>query len=111
MGAHPRSAPVHDRYPVLSSKARDTFRHVTEPAGHALARAGITANSLTAVGLAGAEAAGEADRGEAVGGDAGLGQGVASRLGHMAEGVAGLGREHWWLPVVDGGAPGVSAHG
>jgi hypothetical protein len=34
---------------VLSSKARDTFRHVTEPAGHALAKAGITANGLTAV--------------------------------------------------------------
>jgi CDP-diacylglycerol--glycerol-3-phosphate 3-phosphatidyltransferase len=43
---------------VLSSKARDTFRHVTEPAGHALARAGITANSLTAVGLAGSLGAG-----------------------------------------------------
>src|SRR5919112_924493 len=58
MGARPRSAPVHDRYPVLSSKARDTFRHVTEPAGHALARAGITANGLTAVGLAGSLGAG-----------------------------------------------------
>jgi CDP-diacylglycerol--glycerol-3-phosphate 3-phosphatidyltransferase len=43
---------------VLSSKARDTFRHVTEPAGQALARAGITANSLTAVGLAGSLGAG-----------------------------------------------------
>jgi hypothetical protein len=43
---------------VLSSKARDTFRHVTEPAGHALAKAGITANSLTAVGLAGSLGAG-----------------------------------------------------
>ena len=43
---------------MLSSKARDTFRHVTEPAGHALARAGITANSLTAVGLAGSLGAG-----------------------------------------------------
>jgi CDP-diacylglycerol---glycerol-3-phosphate 3-phosphatidyltransferase len=43
---------------VLSSKARDTFRHVTEPAGHALARAGITANGLTAIGLAGSLAAG-----------------------------------------------------
>jgi CDP-diacylglycerol--glycerol-3-phosphate 3-phosphatidyltransferase len=36
---------------VLSSKARDTFRHVTEPAGHALAKAGITANSLGAGAL------------------------------------------------------------
>jgi CDP-diacylglycerol--glycerol-3-phosphate 3-phosphatidyltransferase len=43
---------------VLSSKARDTFRHVTEPAGHALAKAGITANSLTAIGLAGSLGAG-----------------------------------------------------
>jgi CDP-diacylglycerol---glycerol-3-phosphate 3-phosphatidyltransferase len=43
---------------VLSSKARDTFRHVTEPAGHALAKAGITANGLTAVGLAGSLGAG-----------------------------------------------------
>jgi len=43
---------------VLSSKARDTFRHVTEPAGYALARAGVTANSLTAVGLAGSLGAG-----------------------------------------------------
>jgi CDP-diacylglycerol---glycerol-3-phosphate 3-phosphatidyltransferase len=43
---------------VLSSKARDTLRHVTEPAGNALARAGITANSLTAVGLAGSLGAG-----------------------------------------------------
>ena len=43
---------------MLSSKARDTFRHVTEPAGHALAKAGITANGLTAVGLAGSLAAG-----------------------------------------------------
>ena len=43
---------------MLSSKARDTFRHVTEPAGQALARAGITANSLTAVGLAGSLGAG-----------------------------------------------------
>jgi CDP-diacylglycerol--glycerol-3-phosphate 3-phosphatidyltransferase len=43
---------------VLSSKARDTFRHVTEPAGHALAKAGITANGLTAIGLAGSLGAG-----------------------------------------------------
>jgi CDP-diacylglycerol---glycerol-3-phosphate 3-phosphatidyltransferase len=43
---------------VLSSKARDTFRHVTDPAGQALARAGVTANSLTAVGLAGSIGAG-----------------------------------------------------
>jgi CDP-diacylglycerol--glycerol-3-phosphate 3-phosphatidyltransferase len=43
---------------VLSSKARDTFRHVTEPAGHALAKAGITANSLTGIGLAGSLGAG-----------------------------------------------------
>jgi CDP-diacylglycerol--glycerol-3-phosphate 3-phosphatidyltransferase len=43
---------------VLSSKARDTFRHVTEPAGQALAKAGITANSLTAIGLAGSLGAG-----------------------------------------------------
>jgi CDP-diacylglycerol---glycerol-3-phosphate 3-phosphatidyltransferase len=43
---------------VLSSKARDTFRHVTEPAGHALARVGITANGLTAIGLAGSLGAG-----------------------------------------------------
>ena len=43
---------------MLSSKARDTFRHVTEPAGHALARVGITANGLTAIGLAGSLGAG-----------------------------------------------------
>ena len=43
---------------MLSSKARDTFRHVTEPAGHALAKAGITANSLTGIGLAGSLGAG-----------------------------------------------------
>jgi CDP-diacylglycerol---glycerol-3-phosphate 3-phosphatidyltransferase len=43
---------------VLSSKARRTFRHVTEPAGQALAKAGVTANSLTAVGLAGSLGAG-----------------------------------------------------
>ena len=43
---------------MLSSKARDTFRHVTEPAGHALAKAGITANGLTAIGLAGSPGAG-----------------------------------------------------
>jgi CDP-diacylglycerol--glycerol-3-phosphate 3-phosphatidyltransferase len=43
---------------VLSSKARDTFRHVTEPAGYALAKAGITANSLTGIGLAGSLGAG-----------------------------------------------------
>jgi len=43
---------------VLSSKARGTFRHVTEPAGQALAKAGITANSLTVIGLAGSLGAG-----------------------------------------------------
>ena len=43
---------------MLSSKARDTFRHVTEPAGQALAKVGVTANSLTAVGLAGSLGAG-----------------------------------------------------
>ena len=58
MGALPRTAPVTTGRSVLSSKARDTFRHVTEPAGHALAKAGITANGLTAVGLAGRVAAG-----------------------------------------------------
>ena len=52
-GRSPRTAPVTTGRSVLSSKARDTFRHVTEPAGHALAKAGITANGLTAVGLAG----------------------------------------------------------
>jgi CDP-diacylglycerol--glycerol-3-phosphate 3-phosphatidyltransferase len=44
---------------VLSSnKARNSFRHVTEPAGQALARAGFTANSLTVIGLAGSVGAG-----------------------------------------------------
>jgi phosphatidylinositol phosphate synthase len=44
---------------VLSSnKARNSFRHVTEPAGHALAKAGFTANSLTVIGLAGSVSAG-----------------------------------------------------
>jgi CDP-diacylglycerol---glycerol-3-phosphate 3-phosphatidyltransferase len=44
---------------VLSSnKARNSFRHVTEPAGHALAKAGFTANSLTVIGLAGSVGAG-----------------------------------------------------
>jgi len=43
---------------VLSSKARGTLRHVTEPAGQALAKAGITANSLTVIGLAGSLGAG-----------------------------------------------------
>jgi CDP-diacylglycerol---glycerol-3-phosphate 3-phosphatidyltransferase len=44
---------------VLSSnKARSHFRHVTEPAGHALAKAGFTANSLTAIGLLGSMSAG-----------------------------------------------------
>ncbi len=43
---------------MLSSKARDTFRHVTEPAGQALAKAGISANGLTALGLGGSLAAG-----------------------------------------------------
>jgi CDP-diacylglycerol--glycerol-3-phosphate 3-phosphatidyltransferase len=44
---------------VLSSnKARNSFRHVTEPAGHALAKAGFTANSLTVIGLAGSASAG-----------------------------------------------------
>src|SRR5215211_5077505 len=59
MGALPRSRPRPEQVVlVLSSKARDTFRHVTEPAGHALAKAGITANSLTAIGLAGSLGAG-----------------------------------------------------
>jgi CDP-diacylglycerol--glycerol-3-phosphate 3-phosphatidyltransferase len=44
---------------VLSSdKARNLSRHVTEPAGQALARAGVTANGLTLLGLAGSLAAG-----------------------------------------------------
>jgi phosphatidylinositol phosphate synthase len=51
--------PPVDRISVLSSnKARNSFRHVTEPAGHALAKAGFTANSLTAIGLAGSVSAG-----------------------------------------------------
>jgi phosphatidylinositol phosphate synthase len=49
---------VFDRDLVLSNKARSTFRHVTEPAGQALAKAGVTANSLTVVGLAGSLGAG-----------------------------------------------------
>src|ERR671923_193689 len=58
-GAYPSGAPVMaGTHLVLSSKARDTFRHVTEPAGQALAKAGITANSLTAIGLAGSLGAG-----------------------------------------------------
>ncbi len=43
---------------MLSSNARDTFRHVTEPAGRSLAKVGITANTLTGIGLAGSVAAG-----------------------------------------------------
>jgi CDP-diacylglycerol---glycerol-3-phosphate 3-phosphatidyltransferase len=51
--------PPVDRISVLSSdKARNSFRHVTEPAGHALAKAGFTANSLTVIGLAGSVGAG-----------------------------------------------------
>jgi CDP-diacylglycerol--glycerol-3-phosphate 3-phosphatidyltransferase len=58
MGASPGVPPSWQVILVLSSKARDTFRHVTEPAGQALAKAGVTANSLTAVGLAGSLGAG-----------------------------------------------------
>src|SRR4029453_16284055 len=58
MGAPPRTAPVTTGRSVLSSKARDASREVTEPAGHALAKAGITANGLTAIGLAGSLGAG-----------------------------------------------------
>ena len=43
---------------LSSDKARNSFRHVTEPAGHALAKAGFTANSLTVIGLAGSVGAG-----------------------------------------------------
>ena len=43
---------------LSSNKARNSFRHVTEPAGNALAKAGVTANSLTAIGLAGSLGAG-----------------------------------------------------
>ena len=43
---------------LSSNKARNSFRHVTEPAGHALAKAGFTANSLTVIGLAGSVGAG-----------------------------------------------------
>src|SRR5215212_213792 len=93
MGAHPRSAPVHDRYSVLSSKARDTFRHVTEPAGHALARAGITANSLTAVGLAGSLGAGAliATGRPAIGGAVSLLSGLPDMLDRAVAKASGRG--------------------
>jgi CDP-diacylglycerol--glycerol-3-phosphate 3-phosphatidyltransferase len=44
--------------PVLSSKARRAVSHVVDPVGQSLARAGVTANTLTLVGLAGSVAAG-----------------------------------------------------
>jgi CDP-diacylglycerol--glycerol-3-phosphate 3-phosphatidyltransferase len=44
--------------PVLSSKARRAFSSVVEPVGQSLARAGVTANTLTVLGLAGSAAAG-----------------------------------------------------
>lgn len=37
---------------MLSTKARVAVRHIVDPLGHALARAGITANALTLAGLA-----------------------------------------------------------
>jgi CDP-diacylglycerol--glycerol-3-phosphate 3-phosphatidyltransferase len=43
---------------LLSSKARAVARHVVDPVGQALARAGVTANALTIAGLAGSAAAG-----------------------------------------------------
>jgi CDP-diacylglycerol---glycerol-3-phosphate 3-phosphatidyltransferase len=43
---------------VLSSKARRAVSHVVDPLGVSLARAGVTANTLTLVGLAGSVAAG-----------------------------------------------------
>jgi CDP-diacylglycerol--glycerol-3-phosphate 3-phosphatidyltransferase len=43
---------------VLSSKARRAVSHVVDPVGQSLARAGVTANALTVVGLAGSIVAG-----------------------------------------------------
>jgi CDP-diacylglycerol---glycerol-3-phosphate 3-phosphatidyltransferase len=43
---------------VLSSKARRAVSHVVDPVGQSLARAGVTANALTIVGLAGSIVAG-----------------------------------------------------
>jgi CDP-diacylglycerol---glycerol-3-phosphate 3-phosphatidyltransferase len=43
---------------MLSSKARTAINRVTEPMGRALARTGLTANSLTVIGLVGSVGAG-----------------------------------------------------
>ena len=43
---------------MLSSKARRAFSGIVDPVGQSLARAGVTANTLTMVGLAGSIAAG-----------------------------------------------------
>lgn len=43
---------------MLSTKARAAVRHLVDPLGQALARAGITANALTIAGLVGSIAAG-----------------------------------------------------
>jgi CDP-diacylglycerol--glycerol-3-phosphate 3-phosphatidyltransferase len=43
---------------VLSSKARSAVRHVVDPVGQSLARAGVTANTLTLLGLCGSLGAG-----------------------------------------------------
>jgi CDP-diacylglycerol--glycerol-3-phosphate 3-phosphatidyltransferase len=43
---------------LLSSKARRAVSHVVDPVGQSLARAGVTANTLTVLGLVGSVAAG-----------------------------------------------------
>ena len=43
---------------MLSSKARRAVSHVVDPVGQSLARAGVTANTLTVLGLVGSIAAG-----------------------------------------------------
>ena len=43
---------------MLSSKARSALGHVVDPVGQSLARAGVTANTLTFIGLAGSVLAG-----------------------------------------------------
>ncbi len=99
-GQHGRvREPVHDRVQE-GAAARVPARRLGHGAVEHVGQAGQEADRPADHGLAGgdegagAQAAGQADAGEAVGGDAGLGQGVTGRLGDVAEGVAGLGREH-----------------